>query len=144
MGSQIEKAGNFALFFNFLCTILVFAIRWDGSGTVTFYIPEGLPFGDNQRLHTLNMFTIVIGIVVVLLIVVGVLGIQIFGTGLQDSSVNYMSKLITKTIVYIVCSIFTLTILSLIGDIGVLLYWILTFLFIMGLLETMVNKGDSE
>lgn len=144
MGSQIEKVGNFALFFNLVCTILFIIIRYDGTGSITFYIPDGLPFGDNERLHTMDMFTIVIGVVVLVLVVVGVLGIQIFGSGLQDSSVSYMSKVITKTIVYIMCSIFTLSVLSLIGEIGVMVYWVLSFLFAIGLLESMGNKGNGD
>ena len=119
-------------------------LTWDGSGTLNFYISDSVPFGSESRNYTVNPFTIVITIIVILMIVSAVLGIQVFGSGLQDSSVRFMLGALTKILVYTILSLFTYGILSLIGSFGEIIYWIITFMFAAGLLESMFNFSGGN
>jgi len=143
MPSQLEKLGNFALFMNFVITIFYILITWDGSGTITFYIPEDIPFGSDRQI-TFTMFGMVVTIVVVLMVIAGIVGIQVFGSGLQDSSVEYITQLSSKVVVYLVSSVFSYLIFSVLGNIGIVMFWLLTFFFVIGLAESMFQKGGNE
>ena len=138
--SQLEKAGNFALFFNFIFTVLYVLITWDGTGEITFSIPPEVPFG-SDRIYIINGGTIVLIIMIVMLVIVGATGVQIFGSGLQDSAANFISILLIKIIVYLMLTVFTYALLALMSTLGLIIYWILTFLFIIGLTENMFEKG---
>ena len=141
--SVLKKSGNFALFMNFIITILYILLTWDGSGNISFYIPDNLPFG-RDRAYNINIFGLVITIGAIMLVIAGVLGVQVFGSGLQDSSVKNMIRIMNKMLLYILLTIFTYSVLAMAGEIGLIIYWILTFFFALGIIESSIqNNGDE-
>ena len=139
--TQIEKAGNFALFFNFCLTILVVIFSWSDNpnSRIEFNIPVEVPYYDATA-FSFDSTTIIITIIVILLVIPGLLGVQILGSGLQDSSVKFMTAVLTKALVYMLLSLFSYSVLILLGAFGQIIFWLITFLFSLGLAESMFNK----
>ena len=107
--------------------ILIFALLQGlASGDVTLTTPWG----------TFNIAldaTALSGIVITFAVLIALVGIQILGSGLGDTSVQVISRIIVYALVWSIFSVFAcIYFTSITHAIGTLLYWILTVLFFLG------------
>ena len=140
--SMLSKLGNFSLFFNFILTFVYILFTWSG-GDITIIIPDVIPWGSN-RIYNFSISGIVSTVIIIIITLTLISGINILGTGLNDSAVTLVVTLVAKIITYLISSIFTFTLLSILGTLGTIFYWFLVMSFTIGILESTYMQGKGS
>lgn len=136
MVDVFEKLYKFALFFNFC--VFVFYVVFVGS---VYNIPIQFSMGNINFSFSVNLLTMLFAIITIFTII-ALVGTNVFGSGLSDTSITLIIKVTAYVIVWLVSSLFTLSFLSPIGNYGTIFYAILSVVYTLGFLQTL-NKNSE-
>lgn len=128
--NTILKTGfNFTVFFNFFIFLLTVISSSDPLIIDIAFELAGIPFD-----FEVNLIYMIIVVITIFGVIVAT-GFNALGSGLNDQSVKLLMKITAYVTLWIVLSIFTLSFLSPIEEIGSLFYLLLTIMYSLGVIE---------
>lgn len=130
----MKQLSNFTVFFN-MCIFVFTIIVSETFGVVKITINVGDIFIERN----ISLTAIIVSIVVII-ILSALSGINIFGSGVNDSGTQAIIRVVSMVALYSVMSLFTISFFSPLEDFGTILYAILTIFYGLGFLE---NNSDG-
>ncbi|MHA1756710.1 MAG: hypothetical protein ACTSVV_08070 [Promethearchaeota archaeon] len=134
----MKKLKNFCIIINL--TTFIFSIFLQGSQnfkTITMNLNE------ETYNFSFNYNSIIISIVSAI-ILIAVIGLNVLGSGLNSESVNILKKILLNYFIWALFSIYTYNIITSIQHLGNFLYWTLTILYSIAILNEIAGSNSSE
>lgn len=127
--SLFKQMSNFVMFFNiFIFLYSIFISQTFGSVYVE------LVFGSIEIKRNISLVTIIVSLGVILL-VSALSGINILGSGINDTGTRTIIRTICFISMYLIMGLFTITFLNPLGIYGTIIYAIMTIIYALGFME---------
>lgn len=134
----IKSIYRFSLFFNFFIFMLTLV-----SSDSIYSIPVRFKVGSISFSYSVNLITMMFIILVIFGLII-LAGLQLFGGGFNDASVQLLIKLTAYILIWVVMSIFTLNFLYPLQDLGQMIFVATTIGYAMGFLQGLSFGGQNN
>lgn len=125
--------------------ISIISIIWQGAGLISYHLSDKAGQLDvfSDFTFVLSDFFLAIGILLGLIILVALIGITVFGSGIKNESVRVIIIIVAYITIWVFLTIFSLHLLLESPSFGILIYLSLTTMYLIGVVGKM-SGGSSN